>query len=115
MGFKQALDYVRAKRSIICPNYGFQNELKRYETQLKKSKPEKEQEKTFSNFSEKKVVLDFLNEDRKTPKKEEKMSSTLAGTTNKFTNFTGGLGGTLNDNNGFLRGKSVNYAPRRNQ
>jgi hypothetical protein len=30
MNFKQAMDYVRAKRSIICPNEGFQKELKRY-------------------------------------------------------------------------------------
>jgi hypothetical protein len=36
MSFKQALDYVRNKRSIICPNYGFQNELKRFELTLKK-------------------------------------------------------------------------------
>jgi hypothetical protein len=35
MTFKQALDYVRAKRSIICPNDGFQTELKRYELSLK--------------------------------------------------------------------------------
>jgi hypothetical protein len=27
---------VRAKRSIINPNYGFQNELKKYEIKLKK-------------------------------------------------------------------------------
>lgn len=38
MSFKQAMDYVRSKRAIICPNYGFQNELKRYELALKKSK-----------------------------------------------------------------------------
>jgi hypothetical protein len=25
MSFKQAMDYVRSKRSVICPNYGFQN------------------------------------------------------------------------------------------
>nr|VVW86919.1 unnamed protein product [Nymphaea colorata] len=91
--------------------------MKRYETNLRKERgTEPPQEKTFSNFSEKKVVLDFLNEDRKTPKKEEKMSTTLGGSGLKYTNnYTSGLGGTLNDNNSFLRGKSVNYAPRRNQ
>ena len=35
MSFKQALDYVRAKRTIVCPNDGFQKELKRFETSLK--------------------------------------------------------------------------------
>jgi hypothetical protein len=38
MSFKQAMDYVRGKRSVICPNYGFQSELKRYELVLKKPK-----------------------------------------------------------------------------
>jgi hypothetical protein len=28
--FNQALDIVRAKRSIVNPNYGFQAELKKY-------------------------------------------------------------------------------------
>ena len=48
MSFQQALTYVRNKRSIICPNYGFQNELKRYEVVLKKtstSKPHPEKQK----------------------------------------------------------------------
>jgi hypothetical protein len=35
MNFKQALDYVRAKRTIVCPNDGFQKELKRFEISLK--------------------------------------------------------------------------------
>ena len=35
MGFKQALDYIRLKRSFVCPNEGFQRELKRYETTIK--------------------------------------------------------------------------------
>jgi hypothetical protein len=25
LSFKQALEYVRNRRPIICPNYGFQN------------------------------------------------------------------------------------------
>jgi len=39
MTFKQAIDYVRSKRSIICPNEGFQKELKRYEITVKKLLP----------------------------------------------------------------------------
>lgn len=70
MGFKQSLDYVRSKRNIVCPNYGFQNELKRLELNLKKTKVGKEQTFTnYSEYSEKKIVLDFLNEDKKTPAK----------------------------------------------
>ncbi len=36
MTFNHAMDYVRLKRSIICPNYGFQSELKRYDMALRK-------------------------------------------------------------------------------
>jgi hypothetical protein len=71
MGFKQSLDYVRSKRNIVCPNYGFQNELKRLELNLKKPKVGKDHQ-TFANYSEyseKKIVLDFLNEDKKTSAK----------------------------------------------
>ena len=25
MTFKQALEYVRSRRAVVCPNYGFQN------------------------------------------------------------------------------------------
>ena len=39
MAFKQGLDYVRSKRSIVCPNDGFQRELKRYELTVKKMPP----------------------------------------------------------------------------
>lgn len=51
MTFKNAMEYVRNKRSIICPNYGFQNELKRYELTLKKTpkKEREEKEDTFAN------------------------------------------------------------------
>jgi hypothetical protein len=53
MSFKQAMDYVRAKRSVICPNYGFQNELKRLETQLKKNRQDREQleKKNVNSFT----------------------------------------------------------------
>jgi hypothetical protein len=33
----QAMQLVRSKRSIVNPNYGFQNELSRLEQQLKKA------------------------------------------------------------------------------
>ena len=36
MTFKQAFDFVRARRSIVCPNDGFQKELKRYEIAVKR-------------------------------------------------------------------------------
>jgi hypothetical protein len=39
MACKQAIDHVRSKRAIICPNEGFQKELKRYETIAKKLSP----------------------------------------------------------------------------
>ena len=40
MTFLNALAYVRSKRSIVNPNYGFQNELKKFEINLKKNKKE---------------------------------------------------------------------------
>jgi hypothetical protein len=53
MALKQAMDYVRAKRSVICPNYGFQNELKRLEMQLKKNRQERDQpeKKNVTSFT----------------------------------------------------------------
>lgn len=52
MTFKHAIDYVRNKRSIICPNHGFQNELRRFEMTLKKGgKVEKESYSNYSNLS----------------------------------------------------------------
>ena len=36
MSFQHALGYVRSKRSVVNPNYGFQNELSKYELALKK-------------------------------------------------------------------------------
>ena len=35
--FTQALELVRSRRSIINPNFGFQNELKKYDLKLKKN------------------------------------------------------------------------------
>jgi hypothetical protein len=61
MSFQQALGYVRSKRAIICPNYGFQNELKRYETFLKKKTATSKNEKEPDNLAEKKAVINFLN------------------------------------------------------
>jgi hypothetical protein len=34
MSFSQALEYVRSKRKMVCPNYGFQAELKKYSALL---------------------------------------------------------------------------------
>lgn len=50
----QGIQYVRSRRPIINPNYGFQNELTRYEQQLKKGaiKSTEKAEKT-NGFSQK--------------------------------------------------------------
>ena len=61
MTFLNALAYVRSKRSIVNPNYGFQNELKKFEINLKKNKKEEKTNEHSGNFHEKKIVLDFLN------------------------------------------------------
>lgn len=61
MTFLNALAYVRSKRSIVNPNYGFQNELKKFEINLKKNKKEEKTNEYSGNFHEKKIVLDFLN------------------------------------------------------
>ena len=50
MAFKQGLDYVRSKRSIVCPNEGFQRELKRYELTLKKMNPQLERQRVQANM-----------------------------------------------------------------
>lgn len=94
---KQALEMVRSKRSIVCPNEGFMRELKRLELMLhrKQQYGGKERESVtnggkrelrdiresvssakngyhvtnngrFEDEEEKKVVLDFINnEDKK--------------------------------------------------
>ena len=60
MSFKQALEYVRSKRAVVCPNYGFQNELKKYETTLKKSAKEQVADQNEAKFgSEKKEAVRF--------------------------------------------------------
>jgi len=41
MSFKKALDYIRMKRTFVCPNDGFQRELKRYELTVEKMPPKK--------------------------------------------------------------------------
>ena len=64
MSFQQALGYVSSKRSIVCPNYGFQNELKRYETVLKKKAVTSKNEKEPDTLAEKKAVINFLNEEQ---------------------------------------------------
>lgn len=51
MGFKQGLDYVRSKRAIICPNEGFQKELKRFELYVKKM-PKNDREKGHDRMSQ---------------------------------------------------------------
>lgn len=65
MSFKQALDYVRSKRPIVCPNDGFQKELKRYETMVKKMPPaEKEEKKEDNEDSRKEAVLELPKEEK---------------------------------------------------
>lgn len=34
MNFIQALKFVRAKRSVICPNLGFELQLKKYDKMI---------------------------------------------------------------------------------
>lgn len=55
--------------------------------------------------------MDFVNEDKKTPKREEKFSYTVSGTKN-YKSYMGNLSGTFKDPSGFLRGQSVNYASK---
>ena len=73
MTFNKALNYVRSKRSIICPNFGCQNELKRYELNLKKNEhPNKHEESAkIDTAAERKIVFDFLSEEKKRPLKAE--------------------------------------------
>lgn len=118
MSFNQALNYVRGKRSIICPNYGFQSELKRFQIVLKKvPKNEREYIPNHSeSYSQKKAVFDFISQEKKTPKKNDKLSSTFGGSkvNSSYTNnYLNNFGGTYNDYGGFLRGKSVNYTQKK--
>ncbi|KAM3134538.1 hypothetical protein pb186bvf_013352 [Paramecium bursaria] len=45
MSFQEAMNYVKRKRQVICPNYGFQRQLRQFENDLrqKKQKEQKEQ------------------------------------------------------------------------
>ena len=118
MSFKQALEYVRNKRSVVCPNYGFQNELKRYQLTLKQGIEQKKQYSysNYSDFSEKKIVMDFIEQEKKTAKRGQKLNLTTSGTKNNSSYMTGSLGlGTFNDPSGFLRGKSVHYGTKKRQ
>lgn len=38
MTFKQAYQFVKEKRSVVCPNVGFQGQLKKYEDELRNTK-----------------------------------------------------------------------------
>ena len=60
MTFKQALEYVRSKRAVVCPNYGFQNELKKYEQTIKKGLGKVEQvEESKPNFPDRKGMFNI--------------------------------------------------------
>jgi len=37
MGFKEALDFVRERRKGVWPNYAFQEQLERFEEELKEA------------------------------------------------------------------------------
>lgn len=107
MGFKQAMDYVKAKRAIICPNFGFQNELRMYELTLKSNmKLDKTKKEDNAENQEKKIVLEFISEDKAPTKADVKLSATMAGTVKSMSpyEFLGKMGG------GLLRGKSMNYS-----
>lgn len=40
MSFHQGLNFVRKKRSVVCPNLGFELQLKKYENNLANSLPQ---------------------------------------------------------------------------
>ena len=58
--------------------------------------------------------MDFLNEDKKQERRQEKFSYTVSGTKNN-NSYMSNLSGPFNDPSGFCRGKSVNYAAKRRQ
>lgn len=47
---KRALTFVREKRSIVCPNYGFIKQLERFERAEKMGRNRLEQAKTNESF-----------------------------------------------------------------
>lgn len=113
MSFQQALGYVRSKRAIICPNYGFQNQLKRYELALKKNNApkqdkEKDKEPNYDQFAEKKAVFDFLSDEKKRPLKAEEKFNATQGAQRSYLGQKV-VGNKTTDYNAFLRGKSMNY------
>lgn len=62
MSFQDGLGYVRSKRSVVNPNYGFQNELKKYELELRKNNNQgmKEEEATtltYDSYKDKKATF----------------------------------------------------------
>ena len=62
MSFQHGLGYVRSKRSVVNPNYGFQNELKKYELELRKNNNQgmKEEEATtltYDSYKDKKATF----------------------------------------------------------
>lgn len=61
--------------------------------------------------------MDFIQEEKKTPKREQKLNSTIgSGTKNNINYMKGSLGlGTFSDPSGFLRGKSVHYGAKKRQ
>lgn len=59
--FKKALQFIKAKRKIANPNYGFQNELSQYEIFLRNQNTEVIREKGFSR-KEKRTVRDLTKE-----------------------------------------------------
>jgi hypothetical protein len=60
--------------------------------------------------------MDLIQEEKKTPKREQKLNSTISGSKNNSSYMAGSLGlGTFSDPSGFLRGKSVHYGTKKRQ
>lgn len=60
--------------------------------------------------------MDFIQEEKKTPKRQQKMNVTVSSNKNNSSYMTGSLGlGTFSDPSGFLRGKSVYYGAKKRQ
>lgn len=58
IGFKEAIAIVRAKRKSVCPNLGFERQLKQYEREILEGNP--------SKLHLKKTVSEKIAEERKT-------------------------------------------------
>lgn len=119
MSFKQSLEYVRSKRSIICPNEGFQRQLKRYELTLKRSLPqlEKDKEKVEENmvqseqFQEKQVIMEFLKDQKKEESRPGMKMNATVGNGQGPRTF---MSTKQKDYKGLLRGNSLNYGKKTN-